>query len=849
MTLLERLPREGDGVQRPGPKGQIREGGLVPPPRSVVGALAALLLVSLSSGPVRAQTPGPLATSAAPVLVDVRTHQDGGYSGDDLRRPFRHSAGDDDLERGKQEAGALPPAAASAGTGGPGPEIASPGLGWSGISSGESFCSCLPPDGALAVGPSNLVVVANTAFKIFSKTGTLQAGPTSLASFLATPLPSTLKNVTDPFADYDPVADRFMFGVLFYDLKGNSAVHIAVTASGDPLGAWYVYSFPVAGSNNLLDFPHATNGPGAIYLSGNVFASGQFFTGARVYAYDKNAMYAGAPASYTYYDIGLNAAGNPADTLSPAHGVTGGSAMYFLSADNFSCSTCSTISVFKWSDPFGASSLALQGGVSVNPYGQPPNAPELGGGTVVTNDAANLETYWSNGTLYGTHAIGFNPGSGTVASAQWYQIGDIDAAPTLVQQGIVASNGQYRYFPTIAADGSGNVFLAYSYSSSSDYVGIRYTSRLAADPLGTMTQPEAVMKAGETNADGMRWGDYGMAAVDGSGTIWNFLEYAKTGSLWGTWVGSVSLTPSAPDFTLAATPASRTVAAGAGTSYTVTLTGLDGYSNAVTLSVTSALPAGVSASFSPNPVGPGGSSTLTVSTNGTTPAGSYLISIMGTDPSGSPSHTTTVTLVVVAPDFTIGVTPAAETRNPGLTASYTVTIGALNGFTGTVGLSVSGEPADAVSTVSFSPPTVSGSGTSTLSLTTSTSGTYSLVITGTSGALSHSKTVTLTVPTPDFKLSTSPTSRTVSRSTNQPATYTITVTPVGGGSGGAVSFSVTGVPGGGTTAVFAPNPAIGSTTLTVTPTPSTPAGTYKLKIRGTGGAFSHTVSVSLKVTK
>src|SRR5207244_13244623 len=45
-------------------------------PRCVVRAFLPLLLVALPSGAARAQTPGPLATSAAPALVDVRGHED-----------------------------------------------------------------------------------------------------------------------------------------------------------------------------------------------------------------------------------------------------------------------------------------------------------------------------------------------------------------------------------------------------------------------------------------------------------------------------------------------------------------------------------------------------------------------------------------------------------------------------------------------------------------------------------------------------------------------------------------------------------------------------------------------------
>jgi hypothetical protein len=59
---------------------------------------------------------------------------------------------------------------------------------------------------------------------------------------------------------------------------------------------------------------------------------------------------------------------------------------------------------------------------------------------------------------------------------------------------------------------------------------------------------------------------------------------------------------------------------------------------------------------------------------------------------------------------------------------------------------VSGLPSDA--TASFSNPFVTGSGSSTLTVNpamTSPPGTYTLTITGTSGGLSHSVDVTLTV--------------------------------------------------------------------------------------------------------
>src|SRR5262249_61555440 len=131
------------------------------------------------------------------------------------------------------------------------------------------------------------------------------------------------------------------------------------------------------------------------------------------------------------------------------------------------------------------------------------------------------------------------------------------------------------------------------------------------------------------------------------------------------------------------------------------------------------------------------------------PAGAYSAPIAGTRP--SLTHATTVTLVVnpPPPDFTLSATPSSQTVTEGNGTSYTVNVGALNGFSGNVALSVSGAPTAATATLN--PTSVSGSGSSTLTITTSSStpvGAYTLTITGTSGGLTHTTTVTLTVNAP-----------------------------------------------------------------------------------------------------
>jgi hypothetical protein len=124
------------------------------------------------------------------------------------------------------------------------------------------------------------------------------------------------------------------------------------------------------------------------------------------------------------------------------------------------------------------------------------------------------------------------------------------------------------------------------------------------------------------------------------------------------------------------------------------------------------------------------------------------VTITGTG--GGLTHTTTVTLVVQAPsvgDFTISLSPLSRSVTVGSSTTYTVAIGAQNGFAGVVTFAATGLPTGA--TASFSPSSVTGSGTSTMTVSTggnTPKGTYpNVTVTGTSGSLSHASTVSLTV--------------------------------------------------------------------------------------------------------
>jgi hypothetical protein len=208
-----------------------------------------------------------------------------------------------------------------------------------------------------------------------------------------------------------------------------------------------------------------------------------------------------------------------------------------------------------------------------------------------------------------------------------------------------------------------------------------------------------------------------------------------------------------------------------------------------------------------------------------------------------------VPITQVTPDFTLATTPSTYTVVQGGNAIYTSSVTAVGGFTGSVALSVTGLPTG--TTATFNPASISSGGSSTLTITTSSTTpanvTSTLTITGTSGALSHSNTVTMTVTgSPDFSLSATPSTNSVGQGSS--AIYTASATALSGFTG-TVSLSASGLPSG-VTATFNPTSITPGNTsaLTIATTSTTPLGTSTITITGTSGALTHTTSVSLAVT-
>jgi len=315
--------------------------------------------------------------------------------------------------------------------------------------------------------------------------------------------------------------------------------------------------------------------------------------------------------------------------------------------------------------------------------------------------------------------------------------------------------------------------------------------------------------------------------------------------------------PPEPDFTIGATPSSQEITQGESTSYTVNLTGLNGFNSPINLSVTG-LPTGAEGTFTVNPVtpAPNGETVLNIVTTVAAPAGTYTLTVAGEEGGGGKTHSAEVTLKInskpAEPDFRINAAPSSRTIIQGEAAFYTITVKAFNGFSSAVNLKVSGLPTGASASFDTNPLPVTGE--SKLDITTTINspvGIYTLTITGVSEGKKHSEYVALEIKAKpletDFTIAASPSSRSVDQ--GAAADYTVTVKAINGFAG-AVNLSVVGLPGGAT-GNFQPTSVSGSgeAKLTITTSKNTPVGTYTLTVTGEegGGGKKHSAAVSLTV--
>jgi hypothetical protein len=420
-----------------------------------------------------------------------------------------------------------------------------------------------PPDTVGDVGPNHYIQGVNTSWGIYNKTGTKLAGNTFNALW-ATAATGTLCDTShrgDPTVVFDPIGGRWFLADFAFTGTGTTPPFfecIAVSKTTDPVaGGWWFYAIRTDDATHpwFADYPKMGIWPDGLYMAANMFNSASVFQAARVWAFNRTDMEAGLPVQSVVVDLGSTAYFSllPSNFRGPA--PPAGRENFFLCESQ----TLFAYHVFKFHVVYGGPGSTFTGptNVSQTSYNAPTatvptpaNALDTVQGDFVKmqlqyRTIAGVESLWVNHTVR-TTAAGPN-------GLQWAQINVTGGtvATTPVQQqiyGNLAADGVHRWLGSLAVDRTGNMAIGYSAASATTNTSIRYSGRLATDPVNTLAQGEATMAGGSFNQTGncagspcQRWGDYAAMSVDpiDNCTFWFTTEYyGANGTNWLTRIGA-----------------------------------------------------------------------------------------------------------------------------------------------------------------------------------------------------------------------------------------------------------------------------------------------------------------------
>jgi hypothetical protein len=443
-----------------------------------------------------------------------------------------------------------------------------------------------PSDNSLAVGPDHIIQTVNSQLVVFTKkgkrfdtTGRVLYGPiatnTAFAGFggvcearpngdavvrydqlaarwlIVMPIfrrvesalrqPAAQPGKAAPFGPppSPPAAARGQGSTPAPSSSGSYAICYAVSATNDPLGPYYRYTFE---RSLFPDYPRPAVWPDGYYTA---TSTGDDVIQKHVCVVDRVKMLKGLPATEQCVVIdGVNFL-NTADVDGP-HAPPAGAANIVMAAGGTQLkNVLDDDAIFAWSlhvDWTNPSKTRIDGpqriGVARYRYlcgGQLTNCvPQPGTDRKLDAQGDKIMPRLVYRRIGGRESVVAVHSIDTAASGggvRWYEFRlDSHRAPTLYQQGTYAPDGFYRWMASPAMDKFGNIGIGYSFGGAPNFPGQRFAGRLADDPRGQLTSRETILAEGEASqSTTMRWEDYAQTAIDPSDdcTVWYVGDYLK----------------------------------------------------------------------------------------------------------------------------------------------------------------------------------------------------------------------------------------------------------------------------------------------------------------------------------
>jgi hypothetical protein len=399
-----------------------------------------------------------------------------------------------------------------------------------------------PPDTQLAAGPSSIIEMVNTTVGIFQKSNFAKLSQKYEGTFFGMPV---TEFPTDARVVFDSASGRFFASELGIDptAAGSSTVFLAVSGSSDPTGSWTVYQIVnVAG---VCDQPTLGYSSDKVTVGCNeytfspTFPNNPTFQGTDTVVASKADLTAAA-ALHTIA-FGLD---NTQFTVEPVTSLTSTTTQFLVASGNVGLSWVEAITGV----PPAATTLFKQS-VGIVPLSLPPSAHQPSTTQIDTGDPRYEGAIWQNGALWTTANDGCTrPGSAVVQAClrliQFNTNGwnpGVSGSPTNARDvDYVNFGGDDLYYAAVTADPAGNLYLAFSESSATRFVGAVVQSiPVCGTGSAAFLQKGVAAYPGFNNEPVARWGDYSSSAMDPAdpSRAWTTAEFAATQTVqaqWGT---------------------------------------------------------------------------------------------------------------------------------------------------------------------------------------------------------------------------------------------------------------------------------------------------------------------------
>ncbi len=448
-----------------------------------------------------------------------------------------------------------------------------PGLasGFEGLSNSDNMSltglDLSQPDPQVAVGETRIVELTNVVGRVFDRGGaTLQTF--TLTDFFAVPNGHFTFNAR---IMYDALSGRWFASAASFDERpgdpDEGALHIAVSKTGNPMGAWNIYHlsyteiFPdqpalgltsdkVTVSSAVYDIDQVVGGAGNV--GGGPICNA--YCGEQTIVFQKSDLLEGvAGGSVGRHSFPFRPdrfAVRPAQSLSAVDdqylgmfSTTSRSRLLIIritgtpDEGNVAEATVTELTIITQNDP-PPSITAGTGScyVYTQNLGPPP--------CIFSNDYRMLDSVWREDRMWVSASAACRPAldDATRSCAHLIEV-ETEGTPSKTQDIMYGAPGEYYAWPAIRTTDDGDLVVALSRTTPSIFAELRVAGREGDDNPNAM-DGSALVRAGEVVHTSGRWGDYFGAAVDPlhPACIWVAGEFAKAtlGRDWSTHIASMA---------------------------------------------------------------------------------------------------------------------------------------------------------------------------------------------------------------------------------------------------------------------------------------------------------------------